>query len=62
MELRGQIILLPHPFRDISNYLLQYKMEKYYTFLSRNKNGQSNTLLETHFKEANRKTKNALGG
>jgi len=27
----------------------------------RNKNGQGNTLLETHFKEANRKTKNMLG-
>jgi len=29
---------------------------------ARNKNGQSNTLLEAHFKEANRKTKDTLGG
>jgi len=28
---------------------------------ARNKNRQSNTLLETHFKEANRKTKDTLG-
>jgi len=27
-----------------------------------NKNGQSNTLLETHFKEANGTTKDTLGG
>ena len=27
---------------------------------ARNKKGQSNTLLETHFKEANRKTKDTL--
>ena len=26
------------------------------------KNGQNNTLLETHFKEANGKTKDSLGG
>ena len=29
---------------------------------ARNKNGQSHTLLETHFKEANRKAKDTLGG
>jgi len=29
---------------------------------ARNKNGQSNTLLETHFKEANGETKDTLGG
>jgi hypothetical protein len=29
---------------------------------ARNKNGQGNTLLETHFKEASRKTKDMLGG
>ena len=29
---------------------------------ARNKNGQSNTLLETDFKEANGKTKDTLGG
>ena len=29
---------------------------------ARNKNRQSNTLLETHFKEANRKTKNTFVG
>jgi hypothetical protein len=29
---------------------------------ARNKNGQSNILLETHFKKANRKTKDTLGG
>ena len=29
---------------------------------ARNKNGQSNTLLETHFKEAKGKTKDMLGG
>ena len=27
-----------------------------------NNNGQSNTLLETHLKEANRKTKDTMGG
>ena len=29
---------------------------------ARNKNGQSNTHLETHFKEANRETKDTMGG
>ena len=29
---------------------------------ARHKNGQSNTLLETHFKEANGKTEDTLGG
>jgi hypothetical protein len=29
---------------------------------ARNKNGQGNALMETHFKEANRKTKDTLGG
>ena len=29
---------------------------------ARNKNGQSNTLLETDFKEANGNTKDTLGG
>ena len=29
---------------------------------ARNKNGQSNTLLETHFKEGNGETKDTLGG
>jgi len=29
---------------------------------ARNKNGQGNILLETHFKKANMKTKDTLGG
>jgi len=29
---------------------------------ARNKNGQSNIVLETQFKEANGKTKDTLGG
>ena len=34
----------------------------WYSHIKRNKNGQSNTLLETDFREANGKTKDTLGG
>ena len=34
----------------------------WYGHIERNKNGQRNTRLETHFKEANGETKDTLGG
>ena len=38
------------------------RMVRSYRKNARNKNGQSNTLLETVFKEGNEKTKDTLGG
>jgi hypothetical protein len=43
------------------NLLLVARMVWSYRKNAGNKNGQSNTLLEPHFKEANGKTKDTLG-
>ena len=50
--------------KNIINFARAHKARMVWSYRknARNKNGQSNTLLETHFKEADGRTKYMLGG
>jgi len=51
-------------YKNIINFARVQKIRMVWSYRKGaiNKNGQSNTLLETHFKEANGKTKDTPGG
>jgi len=51
-------------YKNIINFARVQKIRMVWSYRKSaiNKNGQSNTLLETHFKEANGKTKDTPGG